>query len=70
MGQLFLMTNLFIKFQNCNLIFVTDAQTDGRKDGQTQRNMPFNFFKVGGIVESKLIIISFKINKKKNVQTH
>ena len=32
----FLMTNLFMKFQNCNLIFVTDTQTDGR----AQSNMP------------------------------
>ena len=32
-GQLFFMTNLFMKFQNCNLIFVTDAQTDALTDG-------------------------------------
>ena len=27
------MINLVMKIQNCNLIFVTDAQTDRRKDG-------------------------------------
>ena len=40
------MTNLFMTFQNCNLIFVTDAQTDG----QAQSNMPLQHFsKLGGI---------------------
>ena len=47
MGQLFLMTNLFRKFQNCNLIFVMDAQRDGRKDGQAQRNMLSTSSKLG-----------------------
>ena len=28
MGQLFLIANLFMKFHNCNYIFVTEAQTE------------------------------------------
>ena len=47
MGQLFLMTNLFMKFQNCNFIFVTDARTYIHT--RPKQNAPFNFFKVGGI---------------------
>ena len=44
-----------MKFQNCILI---NFATDGRKDGQVESNMPFNFSKVGGIksnAESALI---------------
>ena len=33
-----------MKFQNCHLIFVMDAQTDGRTDGQAESNMPIFFF--------------------------
>ena len=40
MGQLFFDDKSIYEFQNCNLIFVTDTQTDGRKDGQAQSNMP------------------------------
>ena len=51
MGLLFL-DEKSMKFQNCNLIFVTDAQTDGRAD--VRMNKPkalclFDFSKVGGI---------------------
>ena len=44
----FLMTNLFMKFQNCNLIFVTDIQTDGRNGGRAQSNMPLQLFQSWG----------------------
>ena len=37
-----------MKFQNCDLIFVTDAQTKGRTDGQAQRNMPLQLFQSWG----------------------
>ena len=41
-----------MKFQNCDLIFVTDAQTDGRTDGRTdgqaQRNMLLQLFQSWG----------------------
>ena len=46
-GQLFLMTNLFMKFQNCNLIFC-NGHTNGRKDGQAQSNMPLQLFQSMG----------------------
>ena len=35
MGRLFLMKNPYLKFQNSNIMFRTDAQTDGWMDGQT-----------------------------------
>ena len=38
-----------MKFQNRDLIFVTEAQTDRRKD-KPKAICPFNFFKVGGII--------------------
>ena len=41
-----------MKFQNCNLFFVTDAQTEGRTD-KPKTICPFNFFKVGGIIKLK-----------------
>ena len=34
-----------MKFQNCNLIFVTDAQKDERTDGQAQSNMTLQLVK-------------------------
>ena len=46
------MINLFMKSQSCNLIFVTDAQTDGRTeertDGQAQSSMPHQLFQSWG----------------------
>ena len=48
MDQLFFMTNLFMKFQNCNLIFVTDANTHGRMIGQSKSNMPLQLFQSWG----------------------
>ena len=41
----FLMTNLFMKLQNCNLIFVMDEQTDGRRD-KPKSICHFNLFEV------------------------
>ena len=50
MSQLFFMTNLFMKFQICDLIFVTDAQTNGRTNGRTspKQYAPLTFSKPGG----------------------
>ena len=51
MGPLFF-DDKSIKFQNCNLIFVTDAQTDGQTDGRMDKPKAiclFDFSKVGGI---------------------
>ena len=42
------MMNLFMKFQNCNLIFVMDAKTDGWKDGQAKSNMRLQLFQSWG----------------------
>ena len=44
MAQLFFMTNLFLKFQTCNLIFVTDTE----RDEGTSPKQDAPFFKVGG----------------------
>ena len=43
------MTNLFMKFQNCNLIFVTEARKDGRTNPK-QYNMLLQLFQIGGII--------------------
>ena len=45
MAQLFVMTNLFLKFQTCNFIFVTDTE----RDEGTSPKQDAPFFKVGGI---------------------
>ena len=42
------MMNLFVKFQNCNLIFVMDAKTDRWKDGQAKSNMRLQLFQSWG----------------------
>ena len=51
-----------MKFQNCNLIFVTDTQTDeradGRMGGQAQSNMPLTFSEVGDITIRRYALLS------------
>ena len=46
------MSYLFMKFQNCNLIFVTDTHTEGwtygETDGQAQSNFSLQLFQSWG----------------------
>ena len=46
-----------MKFQNCSLIFVRGAHTDGRTD-KPKAICPLNFFKVGGITRQLTAWIS------------
>ena len=63
-GQLFLMANILMKFQNCNLIFVLDTHMDRWMDGRIDKpkaTCPFNFFKLGGIkIDQTWFQLSFK----------
>ena len=63
MGQLFFDDKPFMKFQNCNFFFVTDARTYIHTYTHTDKPKaicPFNFIKVGGIKKCSMLTVSIQ----------